>query len=69
MSERLVITSEPLFQEKAIVPALPDHLLPVIFFFFQKGKNKAPSKFTEGSAQFHNCGLLDDYYLLDWGAI
>lgn len=38
VSERLVITSEPFFQEKAIVPVLPDHLLPVIFFFFSEGK-------------------------------
>jgi hypothetical protein len=37
---------------KAIVPALPDHLLPVICF--QRERRKT----TEGSAPFHNCGLL-----------
>lgn len=31
VSSQLVITSEQLFQEKPIVPALPDHLFPVIF--------------------------------------
>lgn len=68
VSERLVTTSESLFQETAIVPAFPDHLLPVFFFFFQKEKRKDYSKIIVDSAQSHNCSLLY-YNLFNLGAI
>lgn len=69
MSDWLVTTSEPLFQETAIVPAFPDHLFPVFFFFFQKEKRKDYSKITVDSAQSHNCSLLYYSNLLDLGTI